>query len=55
MKIPVTIIIFNRPENTKRLFESLNIYKPETLFVISEAFLAPSFNSNSMISVLLIN
>jgi hypothetical protein len=36
MKIPVTIIIFNRPENTKRLFESLNIYKPETLFVISD-------------------
>ena len=36
MKIPVTIIIFNRPENTKRLFESLNIYKPETLFIISD-------------------
>ena len=36
MKIPVSIIIFNRPENTKRLLESLNIYKPETLFVISD-------------------
>jgi hypothetical protein len=36
MKIPVSIIIFNRPENTKRLLESLNIYKPETLFIISD-------------------
>ena len=36
MKIPVYIIIFDRPENTKRLLESLNIYKPETLFIISD-------------------
>lgn len=36
MKVPVSIIIFNRPENTRRLLESLNIYKPETLFIISD-------------------
>ena len=36
MKIPVALIIFNRPDNTKKLYESLRIYKPDKLFIISD-------------------
>ena len=36
MKTPVALIIFNRPHNTKKLYESLSFYKPETLFIISD-------------------
>jgi hypothetical protein len=36
MKIPVIIIIFNRPEKTKLLFNSISKYKPENLFIISD-------------------
>ncbi|MAJ30418.1 MAG: hemolytic protein HlpA-like protein [Gammaproteobacteria bacterium] len=36
MKIPVAVIIFNRPDNTSQLLESLKLYKPENLYVISD-------------------
>ena len=36
MKIPIVVIIFNRPDKTKILYESLSIYKPDTLFIISD-------------------
>tara|TARA_B100000579_G_C22847174_1_gene865099 strand:+ start:1244 stop:2152 length:909 start_codon:yes stop_codon:yes gene_type:complete len=36
MKIPVAVIIFNRPNNTSKLLESLKLYKPEKLYVISD-------------------
>ena len=36
MKAPVALIIYNRPETTKRVFESIRGYKPERLFVIAD-------------------
>ena len=36
MKIPLVIIIFNRPDKTKILYESLKKYKPTNLFIISD-------------------
>jgi hypothetical protein len=36
MKIPVVIIIFNRPDKTKILYESLKDYKPSKLLIISD-------------------
>ena len=36
MKIPIVVIIFNRPDKTKKLYESLSIYKPDALFIISD-------------------
>ena len=36
MKIPIVVIIFNRPDKTKILYESLSIYKPDALFIISD-------------------
>ena len=36
MKTPVAVIIFNRPDKTKLLYKNLNIYKPDTLFIISD-------------------
>ena len=36
MKIAVVAIIFNRPDKTKILFESIKKYKPNKLFIISD-------------------
>lgn len=36
MKIPVVVIIFNRPDKTKILYESLKKYKPSKLLIISD-------------------
>ena len=36
MKKAVAVIIFNRPEKTKILFESIKKYKPNKLFIISD-------------------
>ena len=36
MKVPVVVIIFNRPDKTKLLFESISKYKPDNLFIISD-------------------
>ena len=36
MKIPVVVIIFNRPDKAKKLYESLSNYKPNKLFIISD-------------------
>ena len=36
MKIPVVVIIFNRPDKAKKLYESLSKYKPDKLFIISD-------------------
>ena len=36
MKTPVVVIIFNRPDKTKLLFESISKYKPDNLFIISD-------------------
>jgi len=36
MKIPIVVVIFNRPDKSKKLYESLSIYKPDTLFIISD-------------------
>ena len=36
MKIPVVVIIFNRPDKAKKLYESLSNYKPDALFIISD-------------------
>ena len=36
MKKPVVVIIFNRPDKTKLLFESISKYKPDNLFIISD-------------------
>ena len=35
-KIPVVVIIFNRPDKTKILYESLKYYKPSKLLIISD-------------------
>ena len=36
MKTAVVAIIFNRPDKTKILFESIKKYKPNKLFIISD-------------------
>ncbi len=36
MKIPVAIIIFNRPETTRKVLEKIAEYKPTKLFVIAD-------------------
>ena len=36
MKTAVAVIIFNRPEKTKILFQSIKKYKPNKLFIISD-------------------
>ncbi len=36
MKTPVAIIIFNRPEHTRLLYEQLKRYEPRQLFIISD-------------------
>jgi len=36
MKIPLVVIIFNRPDKTKILYESLRYYKPSKLLIISD-------------------
>ena len=36
MKIPVVVIIFNRPDKAKKLYKSLGNYKPDKLFIISD-------------------
>ena len=35
-KIPIVVIIFNRPDKTKILYESLKYYKPSKLLIISD-------------------
>ncbi|MDM5340538.1 hypothetical protein QUF84_25435 [Fictibacillus enclensis] len=34
--VPVAIIIFNRPEETKRIFQEIKNIKPSTLYIISD-------------------
>lgn len=36
MKTPITIIIFNRPEETKKVFDIIKKIKPETLLVVAD-------------------
>lgn len=36
MKSPVAVIIFNRPDCARELYESLKVYKPEQLFIVSD-------------------
>lgn len=36
MKSPVILIIFNRPDETQRVFDAIRDYKPEKLLVISD-------------------
>lgn len=36
MKIPLVIIVFNRPKETKLLFNEIKKYKPKKLFIISD-------------------
>ncbi len=36
MKTPVTFIIFNRPRQTKRVFEAIRAAKPEVLLVVAD-------------------
>ena len=36
MKTPVAFIIFNRPEETQRVFEAIRAAQPETLLVVAD-------------------
>lgn len=36
MKTPVVLIVFNRPEPTKRVFEAIRAVRPEKLFVVAD-------------------
>ena len=35
-KIPILMIVFNRPETTQRVFEAVRIYQPERLYVSAD-------------------
>ncbi len=35
-KVPVLFIIFNRPDNTKRVFDTIKKYKPDKLYIASD-------------------
>ncbi|NER51117.1 MAG: glycosyltransferase family 2 protein, partial [Symploca sp. SIO1A3] len=36
LKTPVALIIFNRPDSTEKVFESIRQAKPQKLFVIAD-------------------
>lgn len=36
MKKPILLIIFNRPEKTKRVFDAIKTYRPKTLFIAGD-------------------
>ena len=36
VKTPVVMMVFNRPENTKKVFEQVQKVKPKQLFVIAD-------------------
>lgn len=36
MKTPIALIIFNRPKQTRQVFESIRLIKPEKLYVIAD-------------------
>ena len=50
MKIPVVVIIFNRPDKTKILYESLKKYKPSKLFIISDGPRKKLINENEKVA-----
>jgi hypothetical protein len=35
-KIPVVVVIFNRPEQARELYQSLSVISPQTLYIISD-------------------
>jgi hypothetical protein len=37
LNTPVVLTIFNRPDNTKKVFESIRQVKPKKLFIIADA------------------
>ena len=37
LDVPVVMIVFNRPDTTRRVFEQVRMVKPSKIYVVSDA------------------